>query len=598
MEFPAFAMTLRGLLIAASLSAAVFAADFGDVSVRIEVVLGGENGRNRSEATEYRAIIVNRSPARSHRVTVILRGANIVQRAVEVAPASSATLSLISTQPLYNDALVEIDGDRKEDGVEIDRSRINAWTKSAKNEYFLLVCGELDRRGLMTEPEVIEGLKNAGGDSEIAYLKYQFPPREWSLNWMSYTGFDVVMLTAEEFAAMPEELRLTLLRYVESGGSLFMVGDWNPPAPWLGRRAILRDDGSFENVIDEQRTISGDQVRVCYIGFGQICATGSRDPRRFPKPLWQAIKDDWRSSPAGKSYWMVNDLNNDFPVADQFGVPVRGLFALMLLFVIVIGPLNLFWLGMRKKRIHMLWTVPAIAVLACLAVAGFALFREGLAATFRTEAFTILDERAHRATTIGWMGFYTAVTPGEGLHFSSEAMVDPLIPESMNYRGGDQYRVIDLTNDTHLASGWVASRIPAFFKLRKSETRRERLTLRAEANGAVIVVNGLGAELRQLWYADRNGKLHSATAIAAGAQARLTPAGDPAGDRPRALRDLFANADWLSGLKTIESRPAQALLPGSYLALVDRSPFLEEPLAGIEARRGRSFIYGISAEGK
>jgi hypothetical protein len=532
-------------------------------------------------------------------VTIILKGTHFVRRTVEVGPASSVTLTLPTAQVVFVEpAIVEIDGDRQEAGVEVDYSRVNAWTKGTENNFSLLISGEIDRRGLMTAPDVIDGLKNASGNSDVAYLKYPFPPEEWSRNWMSYTAFDAVMLTAAELTAMPEELRAALLRYVEAGGSLFLVGAWNPPASWMGRRAIVRDDGSFENVLDERRTLPDNQAQTSYIGFGQIYVSGARDPITFPKPLWQAIKTDWQGSAADRSYWQLSELNNLFPVADRFGVPVRGLFALMLLFVIVIGPVNLFWLALRKKRIHMLWTVPAIALFTCLAVAAFALFGEGLSATSRTEAVTILDERAHRATTIGWMGFYTAVTPGEGLHFSGETMVTPVMPGYWNYNGREGYRTIDLSNDTHLASGWVVSRVPAFFKLRKNETRRERLTIRAEANGAVAAVNGLGTEIRQLWYADRDGKVFSAIGIAAGAQASLTPATDAPGYAPRAFRDIFGEPDWLNAMKTIEKSPVQSLLPGSYLAVVDRTPFLEEPLAGVETRKGRSFIYGITAEGK
>ena len=59
--------------------------------------------------------------------------------------------------------------------------------------------------------------------------------------------------------------------------------------------------------------------------------------------------------------------------------------------------------------------------------------------------------------------------------------------------------------------------------LRKSEVRRERVTVRTEANGQLKIVNGLGADIHLFWLADRDGTIHTARDIRAGAEAELTP---------------------------------------------------------------------------
>jgi hypothetical protein len=284
---------------------------------------------------------------------------------------------------------------------------------------------------------------------------------------------------------------------------------------------------------------------------------------------------------------------------------VRGLFVLMLTFVIVIGPINLFWLYRKRRKIWMLWTVPAIALLTCVAITGFALFGEGVRSTSRAETFTVLDESSHRASTIGWTAFYAPLTPSEGLHFSRDTELAQIRPNAWYYNNGGRSSTIDLSNDQHLDSGWITARAPVYFKFRKSETRRERLTIREEGSGAISVVNGLGADIRELWLADRNGDVYSAGGIRAGAEAKLSPANLKLSGNGAGLRELFTSVDWLAKMKEVDKWMAKApegdvnlrnfLSPGSYLAALDTSPFVEEGLNNVKTRKGRALLYGISA---
>jgi hypothetical protein len=334
----------------------------------------------------------------------------------------------------------------------------------------------------------------------------------------------------------------------------------------------------------------------CYVGFGRLTILDAAKVKSMPPAQWSAIKFGLRGSrPMEKPYKDIVDINKDFPVIERIGIPVRGLFILMLVFVIAIGPINLIWLARKRRKIWMLWTVPAIALITCLAVTSFALFGEGVSATSRAESFTILDESSHRASTIGWTAFYAPITPSEGLHFSYDTELTPVAPDAFyyNHRAGNS--TIDLSNDQHLDSGWVTARVPAFFKFRKSETRRERLTIRHDGDGAISVVNGLGADVRKLWLADRNGNVYEASGIRAGAEAKLSPAPLKFGANEAALRELFATNDWLGKMNDVHMNPQNFLAPGCYLAALDASPFVEEGLKNVKTRKGRALVYGVGA---
>jgi hypothetical protein len=599
-------------LLCASFS--VRAADYGDVSVTVETILFMPAGRGYNE---YRATITNRSSV-AHRVTVVLfadLGSDFLgelRREVEVGAASTASVSLLSPSSHQGGAAaILIDGARQRETVMIDDARTAAWTSRSRNRQFLLVSRGIEKTGVMNAEPLTEGFKFPYGDNDVSFVAYQSPPPEWSANWLGYSGFDAVIVTTEELGAMPEPARTALLRYVECGGVLVVAGPWEAPEFWRSKRVQLRDVLPDPDRVDEaRRGMSPHEIRgaaelhtdfqndlaIYSVVFGKVVITGGVPLDRITADEWRRIKvlfEDSQPSP-NRYYYNLVHINHEFPVVERIGIPVRGLFAMMLLFVVLIGPVNLFWLARRGRKMRMLWTVPAISLLTCLAVASYVLFGEGFSATTRVEAFTVLDEAAHRATTFGWTGFYSPVTPGDGLHFSHDTAIEVL---NASWSPGILARTMDVSNDQHLVSGWVTARVPAFFIFRRSEVRRERLSVRATADGRLAVVNGLGAALRQLWVADRAGRIHRADALEAGAQVTLEDAGLRAAGQADSLRNLYRAHDWLAQLKYVETHPAEFLTPGAYLAVLDASPFVEPGLSEVKERKGRTLIYGLSAEG-
>jgi hypothetical protein len=616
-----FALFFAGLLCASLMSASAYARDYDDVSVKVETVTVGFSQTGYSE---YRAIIVNRSMTKPHRVTIeLLSGPyGAVRRTVEVAPSSTMTIPVIMPTGFSHNGVagVLIDGARQREEVEVDFSRTNSFVSRGYNSFFLLVSPNVDKSGLMNEYAVVKGFQYPTRQNDVAYLAYNTPLQEWSANWVAYSSYDGVVITAEELRDAPAAVRSALLSFTECGGSLIIVspgGAWEIPEQWRSRQinsvelegeeteetegaeapAVTVETEKAAEAAPKPMTVTLTGVASsCYIGFGRVTILDAAKVKSMPPAQWSAIKFGLRGSrPIGKNYRDIVDINKDFPVIERIGIPVRGLFILMLVFVFVIGPVNLIWLARKRRKIWMLWTVPAIALLTCLAVTGFALLGEGVSATSRAESFTILDESSHRASTIGWTAYYAPITPGEGLHFSYDTELTQVRPDAFYYsnRGGDN--TVDLSNDQHLDSGWVTARVPAYFRFRKSETRRERLTIRQEGNGAISVVNGFGADVRELWLADRNGKVYSASGIRAGAEAKLSPAPLKFGANEAALRELFTTNDWLGKMKDVPVNPQNFLAPGCYLATLDASPFIEEGLKEVKTRKGGALVYGVGA---
>jgi hypothetical protein len=340
----------------------------------------------------------------------------------------------------------------------------------------------------------------------------------------------------------------------------------------------------------------------CYVGFGECLLTEQTDLSAgdFAKVY---APDAWSES--GRP-WFVgrtqSDANNRFPVIDDLGIPVNGLLLLMFAFSFVIGPLNLYLLNRIKRKLWFFWTVPLMSFITCVAVFGYTTLREGWNGRSRVEGVTILDENSRRASTIGWSAFYTPLMSG-GLHFSPDTEVSSLnvddTPMGHGYRsrGSGNALTIDWTQDQHLASGWLTPRVPAHFAIRKGEPRRERVTIGKGVSGLPEAVNGLGADISELWYCDDKQQLFSAQNIPAGGRATLEPATMPnAPEGPKTFRRLYAG-DWSDLVTRLRAYGAAYLRPRMYMAALDSAPFLDDGLNKRATKKAQSIVFGILKEG-
>jgi|SRR5579884_148967 len=407
---------------------------------------------------------------------------------------------------------------------------------------------------------------------------FQFVNAEtWSTNWLAYTRYDGIIVTAAELNTVPEGIRTALWQYVETGGALLVLG-----------RVDLRGLSALtETKEDQEGWLS---VRA---GFGVCQLSPDANYDGWGDDRFAQLMNDWRSTAAVWSSAQRNTLNanQDFPVVEDLGIPIKGLFLLMFLFTLGIGPINILVLTRLKRRIWLLWTTPVLSLFTCLAVFGYMLLSEGWSGQLRSDTLTLLDETTHRATTIGWTGIYSPLTPSDGLHFSRETEVAP----QRYYEGRDggaRSCTIDWSQDQHFVSGWVEARIPAHFKVRKSELRRERVALQREPDGRWSMVNGLSKDIHRFWFADAKGQLHTAKNVAPGAKTMLTLTEKETLASTTNVKDVFLT-NWVAKIKDLAEHPQHYLRPGLYLAELEDSPFLEDALPNARTRKLHALVVGI-----
>ena len=150
------------------------------------------------------------------------------------------------------------------------------------------------------------------------------------------------------------------------------------------------------------------------------------------------------------------------------------------------------------------------------------------------------------------------MTPSDGLHFSFDTEVEQLRSSETvgpHFNSG-RPKTLDWTTDQHLDTGWISARVPAYFAVRKSETRRERLAIHRAEDGTIHVVNGLGVAIDALHYMDENGVISVAADVPAGQERTLNaqkPQRRPVGE-PQQLNVIY-NKSWNMSLHFLGNRP-------------------------------------------
>ncbi len=150
--------------------------------------------------------------------------------------------------------------------------------------------------------------------------------------------------------------------------------------------------------------------------------------------------------------------------------PVTEFRVLITLFVLLIGPVN-YWFLKRVKRLHlMVLTVPLAALVTTLALFAYAILADGFDTRVRAQSFTTLDQRTGEAACWTRLSYYSGLAPGNGLSMPADVALYPILPAwagDLNF--AEERQVIWAPDGARLKQGWLNSRTPTQY-----------LTVRAE----------------------------------------------------------------------------------------------------------------------
>jgi hypothetical protein len=164
------------------------------------------------------------------------------------------------------------------------------------------------------------------------------------------------------------------------------------------------------------------------------------------------------------------------------------------------------------------------------------------------------------------------------LRFPRDLAVFPIGPDGA---GSRERQELDLTEGQRFSTGVIQARSPTNFEQIGFRTARERLSISREAGG-ITVVNGLGAAVAVLLYR-HGGKTYSLPGgLPNGSQAILKAGGIDATAVVPSDLPLYSRF-----LHLLKYQPE-----GSYLAVLERSPFWDPGVPDVSERGSFHLVIG------
>jgi len=400
-------------------------------------------------------------------------------------------------------------------------------------------------------------------------MDFLLEPARLPANWLGYTSLRAVLIGPTEWEQLSDAQKSALLTWTACGGDLVFVD---------GELSALFPGGPLAPASE------GDSPARAHF-FGRIhrptsAAIAASGLAAFLTAAQQMQDSNWALPANGAHDWgVIKARGFRLPIPGIDGVPARAYLSILVVFSFIIGPANYWFLRRHRQQVLLVLTAPLISAMFIVLLAGYVLAGEGLGVRGRATTFTMLDQVRNQAATRSSVSLYAAgMTPSGGLRFPRDVAVFPIGPDGS---GSRDRQFLDLTDAQRFSAGVIQARSPANLEQIAFRPARERLSFNREAGG-MTVVNGLGATVTALLYRDGDKVYTLAGPLPAGGREILTlgtrpaetvvPSGLPLSSRFRHL---------------VENQPA-----GSYLAVLERSPFWEPGVPGIVERGSFHLVIG------
>jgi hypothetical protein len=409
----------------------------------------------------------------------------------------------------------------------------------------------------------------AYGFSSMPPTDFMLPPARLPTNWLGYTSLRAVVLGPTEWAQLNEAQKGALLAWTACGGDLIFVD---------GDLATLLPNAPLPAVA------TGDPIARAYF-FGRIhrptSASISVSGLASLLARAQTLQDGNFGLPANTTpdWGKIAARGFRLPIPGVGGVPARAYVLILVLFSLIIGPANTWFLRRHRQQVLLVLTAPLVSAAFILLLAGYVIAGEGFGVRGRIASVTMLDQLRNQAVTRSSLSLYAAgMTPSGGWRVPRDVAVFPLGTDGA---GTSERLEIDLTEGQRFSAGVIQARSPTNVDQIGFRTARERLTFTREGSGATVV-NGLGTTVTALVYRDGATWRLLDERLPPGGKATLRTSGN--GVANLAPRDLPL---WSRIIHLAQHQPV-----GSYLAVLDRSPFVEIGVPDVAERGSFHLVLG------
>jgi len=390
---------------------------------------------------------------------------------------------------------------------------------------------------------------SAGYPGGSGQFSSRFSPSQLPDDWRAFSSFDSILMTDQDWMAIPPGPRHAITAWLRLGGQLVIYSENSPNATALG----LPVESSYGEY--SIQPITRDKLNPK--------ATVDLVNRRANKSRIAAITNDFKST---------------WPLQKTLGEKSFNsvLFILILIaFGIIVGPVNLFIFAKSGRRHRLFITTPIISIATSLLLIVLIIFQDGFGGTGRRLVLMEVrpDENQNAAFIHQEQFSRTGVMTSPSFSIDASALLVPVPIRSSRWsRFTDSYGSrgnydIQPTGSRLFASGsWFQSRSEQGQLVTAVEPTRGRIELAKEAGR---LVSNFDFTIKTLLFRDDDGNWHRAENLTKGEPAKLTSI-DPTMAQP-ILNDLnlkFTGRN-LSFLKKVQERK------GHYIAIASDAPAIE-----------------------
>ncbi|MFN0205883.1 MAG: hypothetical protein ACKVS6_06170 [Planctomycetota bacterium] len=386
-----------------------------------------------------------------------------------------------------------------------------------------------------------------------------------------YTSLSAIVVDVDSMPA--NEHWESILAWSRMGGNLILSG--------AGAETKAKEDPSLKIWLEDRFLKSSSQYKIYTHALGTVRIVPVDDvfyDSSFCEDLKTQLRKMKPYVPRLGPSW-ADTLAIEYPGMRAF--PAVPSLIILLIFVIIIGPINFIWVKRRGKPVLLLLTIPCIAGATTLGFLIFAIALQGITVRGAVQSITLLDQRVHHAETALVRTIFAGLLPSAGLRPAAGTIVfpvgdvDPKTHAVKNADNNNSKYTINANDSLYSGDFLPARRLMRQMQI-SDRASRQRLIIKRKGP-QLSVENGFEAPVRSLVIRD-----------AAGVSYQLTQALEPGG---RADVSQTSTPDSRRGmLKIIEG---ESVMPSTYMAIIGGPAFVDSCGISLEELVSTHSVFGI-----
>lgn len=401
----------------------------------------------------------------------------------------------------------------------------------------------------------------SGGNNQFGCV---FKPEEAPEDWLGYSGFDYLLLSDADWQRLKPGAQQALLQWVRFGGQLhFYIQGTRPPD--------LPADASV-------------------FGLGKIQTftwQGTRLPAR------ETVGRYWKEAEIRNQ--LISGHTSSWELLDALGERSFNswqVVVFLVLFGILVGPVNLFVLAPSGRRHRLFFTTPLLSLGASALMVALILVQDGIGGVGARIAVIEVEPQEAAAYVTQKQTSRTGVLFGSQFELAQPALIQPLaLPDSpwVRLKNSHDSQPVSLTQKgSSFGGNFFQSRTEQAQMIRTAVSTRARLEVTPATSPEVppTLVSALGFTLEEMFYADAKGQVWKLTApLATGQKAALTKAA------PGELSTWWLNEAKPAHIPRLDKQLESQ--PNRFFGKATSAPgFLQETLGSIRWQADTLLVHG------